>query len=59
MSTTEPSINSAAIFPAACLTFALTSCGIQEDSQTDGSAEPPFTIRNVTGNLYEARHGHP
>ncbi len=55
MSTTERSINSAAIFPVACLTLALTACGIQEDSQTDGSADPPFTIRNVTGNLYEAR----
>ncbi|MYJ95232.1 MAG: MBL fold metallo-hydrolase [Proteobacteria bacterium] len=41
--------------PATCLTLALAGCGMQEDSQTDGSADPPFTIRNVTGNLYEAR----
>ena len=40
---------------AAGLALALTGCGMQEDSQTDGSADPPFTIRNVTGNLYEAR----
>ena len=42
-------------FAAACLTLALAGCGMQEDSQADGSADPPFTIRNVTGNLYEAR----
>lgn len=40
---------------AACLVLALAGCGMQEDSQTDESAAPPFTIRNVTGNLYEAR----
>lgn len=40
---------------AACLTLALAGCGMREDSQSDGSADPPFTIRNVTGNLYEAR----
>ena len=42
-------------FTAAGLTLALAGCGMQEDSQTDGSDDPPFTIRNVTGNLYEAR----
>ena len=43
------------LLPTACLALALAGCGIQEDSQSDGSADPPFTIRNVTGNLYEAR----
>ena len=44
-----------ALVPAACVTLALAGCGIQEDSQTDESDQSPFTIRNVTGNLYEAR----
>ncbi len=38
-----------------CLALALTGCGIPEDSGTDQPAQPEFTIRNVTGNLYEAR----
>ena len=55
MTTRQQLATRAALFPAAWLTLALAGCGIQEDAQTDESAEPPFTIRNVTGNLYEAR----
>ena len=45
----------AALIRAAGLALLLAGCGIQEDSQTGESDDPPFTIRNVTGNLYEAR----
>ncbi|MDD9996158.1 MAG: MBL fold metallo-hydrolase [Rhodospirillaceae bacterium] len=55
MATRQQSTTQGSWLPATCLTLALAGCGIQEDSQTDGSADPPFTIRNVTGNLYEAR----
>ena len=55
MATRQQSTTRGACLTAAGLTFALAGCGMQEDSQTDGAADPPFTIRNVTGNLYEAR----
>lgn len=45
----------AAPVAAISLTLALAGCGVREDTQTAASTEPPFTIRNVTGNLYEAR----
>ena len=55
MATRRQSTIPAALIQAVWLTLVLAGCGIQEDSQSDGSADPPFTIRNVTGNLYEAR----
>ena len=45
----------AAWFPVGLVTLALAGCGTQDDSRTDGADDSPFTIRNVTGNLYEAR----
>ena len=55
MATRHRSTTLGAWLTTAGLTLALTGCGIQDDSQTDGAVDPPFTIRNVTGNLYEAR----
>ena len=55
MATRHQSTTQRVRLTAACLSFALAGCGIQEDSQTDGSDDSPFTIRNITGNLYEAR----
>ena len=55
MATRKQLTAQAALFPAVWLTLALAGCGVQEDAQTDESDQPPFSIRNVTGNLYEAR----
>ena len=55
MATRKQLTTQAALFLAVWLTLALAGCGVQEDAQTDESDQPPFSIRNVTGNLYEAR----
>ena len=55
MATSKQLTTPAALIPAAWISLALAGCGVQEDTQTEESAESQFTIRNVTGNLYEAR----
>ena len=55
MTTSKQPTTPAALIPAAWISLALAGCGVQEDTRTEESTEPQFTIRNVTGNLYEAR----